>query len=274
MRKCLRCGADIPDAGSALCPACGAEILSSRRRKIWPIALVQIVLAAAFMFIFKFPKMMIAVFVGFILIATLLSAWMKSKPLAARPAPQVSSSHPIAFRVLSVLIALGALTVFATLLFGSVISLNNWELWQKYDGQPHHRADFVVDQTYFQKLRKGGIDVYARGTVEGSKEWMNLQPYLGSARPHNWGELDDLVPEGTSIPIDLFPEMKGRMRVRVHGAIPAADGYRAAAASALKNSLIILIATAGMLFLLVRIRRSICDENAPASAAQAVSNFQ
>lgn len=248
---------------------CAAKMLSARGKNIWVVALVQMILCVAFMSIFKFPKVMIVGFAGFILMATLLSAWMRSRPIAARPAPLVSSAHPIAFRVLSVFVGLGALVVISTLIFGSVIFLNNWDLWQKYKGQPYHRTDFIVTRTYFQKLGKGGVDVYASGTVDGNKEWMSLQPFLGKVRAHDEGELDDLVPEGTSIPIYLFPGMKGRMRIRVYGETPSAEGYYRAAISDLNTSLFILAITIAALFVLIRIRRAISDDvsDAPQTVA-------
>jgi hypothetical protein len=250
---------------------CGGQIMAAQKKRVWIGVLVQITIAFIFMSVFKFPRVMFAGFAVFVLIVTALTAWgLKSRQSVTRPALRTSSSHPIAFRVLSVLIAIGALVVVSCLLFGFVAFANNWELSQKYKDQPYHRSDFIVTRTYFQRTGKGGLDLYASGTVDGNKEWMNLQPFLGNVRPHDEGELNDLVPEGTSIPIYLFPGMKGHMRIRVYSETPSAEGYYRAAMSAVKTSLSILAVTIVVLFFLVRFRQAISDEIAP--AAQAVAS--
>ncbi len=98
--------------------------------------------------------------------------------------------------------------------------MNSYSSWQRYEGQSYHRADFEVTRAYFQRGSKGGISVYASGTVDGQREWMDLESYVPT-RPRSQSELDEQVPTGTSIPIYLFPDLKGRSRVRVFAAIPA-----------------------------------------------------
>ena len=76
-----------------------------------------------------------------------------------------------------------------------------------------------MTHTYYQRGSKGAVDAYASGMVDGNREWMSLRPYLPTV-PRSEAELDQRVPIGTSIPIDLFPEMKGRLRVRVYSDTP------------------------------------------------------
>jgi hypothetical protein len=73
--------------------------------------------------------------------------------------------------------------------------------------------------------------MYASGMVDGQREWMGLYPYL-HPRPRNEEELDERVPIGTSIPIYLFPELKGRSRVRVYADTPPAEAYHREAITA------------------------------------------
>jgi hypothetical protein len=112
---------------------------------------------------------------------------------------------------------------------------------------------------YYQRQPKGGIDVYASGTVEGNREWMNLLPYLHST-PHDQEELESRVPAGTSIPVYLFPDLKGRTRVRVFEQTPPAEAYYNAAKTALNDALLGLALTGGIIFLLVRLRRACFDQ--------------
>ena len=109
-----------------------------------------------------------------------------------------------------------------------------------------------MTRVYYQKQGKG-TDVYASGTVEGRREWMNLAPYV-QVMPHGQSELEESVPVGTSIPIYLFPDMKGRSRVRVYQEVPTAESYHRAAMSALRNGLGCLAICGGILFLLLRLR--------------------
>lgn len=236
---------------------------------MWVFALIQIVITVVFMSVFKFPKVMIVAFVSFILLGTVLSAWRKPGQMTARTAPQIPSSHPIAFRVLSLFVGLAVFAIMSILLFGFVIFMNNWTRWQQYQGQPYHRAEFVVTRTYYQKHSKGGADIYASGTVEGHKEWMSLGPFLGD-RPRSGEELNDRVPEGTSIPIYLFPGMKGRMRVEVYSETPIAEGYHRAAIIDLNIALRALGAAITLLFLLILMRRAISKENNPGLAVPAL----
>ena len=260
IRKCARCGFEPGDTVASVCPMCGTSISGipsgtkiASSSRIWIGALVQFAFATTFMLVFKFPKFMIVFFGVMIVIGTAFSAWAKQRTLAPR-APQRPLSHPTLFKFLSLGIAICSLALFSIVLFGFVIFLNNWNDWHRYEGQPYHRADFVVMRTYYQRGSKGAVDAYASGMVDGSREWMGLRPYLQTV-PRSPEDLDTRVPVGTSIPIYLFPEMKGRSRVRVYEVTPTAEGYHRAAINALNRSLEGLIIIGILIFVLSRSRK-------------------
>ena len=261
-RQCAKCGLVLGDASAATCPGCGARIGPSVGA-LWIVALIQIAAATTFMLVFRFPRILIVIFGAVILIATALSLRIKLKP-APGPRPQQRPlSHPTLFRILSVAIALCSIVIFSILLFGFVMFANSWSSWEQYKGAAYHRADFLVTHVYFQRGSKGGVDAYASGTVEGGREWMSLPRSL-YATTRNQSELEESVPVGTSIPIYLFPQMKGRARVRVYQEVPTAETYHREAINALKNSLSGLALSGGILFVLLRLRRSCFDESQPA----------
>ena len=247
----------------------GARIAS--RPNLWIGALVQFAFMTTFMLVFRFPKILIAFFGVMIVLGTTLTGWAKRKQLAPRP-PQRPLSHPTLFKVLSLGIAFCSLVLFSTLLFGFVIFLNNWNDWHRYQGQPYHRTEFVVAHTYYQRGSKGSVDAYASGIVEGQREWMGLRPYLTTV-PRSEAELDDQVPVGTSIPIYLFPAMKGRSRVRVYSDTPPAEDYRRTAMNAVNYGLGGAVLSAAVIFVLIRLRRMCFAETdssiQPLAASQA-----
>jgi len=204
------------------------------------------------MTLFKFPRIMIAVFAALILIGTAFSARAKVVR-SASPAPLPPLRNPQQFRILSAAIAVAALALLCTFLFGFVIFMNAWDSWHRYEGQRYEKTEFEVSRVYYQRHGRGGIDLFASGTVDGQREWMTLTSWLQS-RPHNQGELEDMVPEGTSIPIYLFPDLKGRSRVRARGPIPPAEAYEQTAMKALHYGLFLATVLAAILWLLFRLR--------------------
>lgn len=82
-------------------------------------------------------------------------------------------------------------------------------LWHRYEGQPFHPAEFVVEQDYYQPNSRAA-DLYARGTVDGNREWMDLVPYLQSQNlphwPHGRAELELAVPPGNIDSHLFFPQ--------------------------------------------------------------------
>jgi hypothetical protein len=267
LQKCPKCGLDLAGMTAQSCPICGTSFVESRVRgsslgsgrgaRICFGALLQFAIASIFMLAFGFPKFMIAFFGAFILIAAVLSIWMKSRPVPASRTPQPPVAHPVLFRILSLAVGVCAVVCFSFLLFGFVIFANSWSNWQRYKDQSYHRADFQVTRVYYQRHGKG-TDVYASGKVDGQREWMSLSPYL-QAVVRGQGELEERVPVGTSIPIYLFPEMKGRSRVRVYSEVPTAEAYYRAAINALRWGLGGLAISGGILFVLLRLR-AMCFE--------------
>jgi len=84
--------------------------------------MVQITFATIFMLAFGFPKIMIAIFLAVILIATALSARLKARATLIQPArPQKPLAHPTLFRILGFISALCVLAFVCFLLFGFVI---------------------------------------------------------------------------------------------------------------------------------------------------------
>lgn len=219
------------------------------------------------MLVFKFPKPMIAVFAAFILIGTGLSTIIKSRPVGAPAAPQRPVSNRLLFRIVSVALGLSWFATLCILLFGFVSFMNSWDRWHRYEGHPYQRTDFVVTRTYFQTHTRGGPSIYASGTVDGGKEWMDLGPYL-KFRPHSQDELDTHVAAGTVISVYFFPDLKGRTRVQVSSNPPPAEASRRAAMSTLNSSLVGLAVMAGIIFVLVLLRRS-CYADTQVSFQQA-----
>ena len=183
------------------------------------------------------------------------------RPVAQRPVAQRQVSRPVLYGTLSLATILCAFAFFVVALFGFVIFINAWNRWQLYEGQPFHRADFEVGKAYFQRGNRGAVYLYASGTVEGQNEWMNLEPYL-HARPRSQEELDESVPAGTSIPVYLFPDMKGRARVQVVGPPPAEASKQQATNTAI-HTLLSLAILGFLIFVLVWVRGLCCAEAWP-----------
>lgn len=223
---------------------------------------------AAFMLIFRFPKIQIAIFGVVITVGTLLSSWMKQRSVALPRTLSKNITHPAMFRVLSIGIALCSIVLFSTVLFGFVIFINNWNDWHRYEGQPYHATTFQVIRVYYQRHSKS-VDLYASGLVDGQREWMSLRPYL-QTRPRNQSELEEAVPVGTIIPIYLFPELKGRLRVEIYSDLPPAEAFHRSAINAVNYGLTSLAACLVLLFILARLRRLCFSETTTAVTATAL----
>ena len=267
VRKCPKCSFDLSNAPTPICPGCGTPTLVTSRPGRWIVAVIQIALSTIFMLVFKFPKPMIVVFAAFILAGTALSAVVKPRPVGAKAAPPRPVSNRLLFGVLSVALVVSSFVTLCILLFGFVSFMNSWDRWHQYEGHAYQRADFVVTRAYFQRHTRGGPDLYASGTIEGNKEWMSLGPYLRYV-PRSQEELDAGLTPGTAIPVFFFPDMKGRARVQVLSDPPPAEAARRAARATLNASLIGLAVMAGIVFLLVLLRRS-CYTDTETSLQQA-----
>jgi hypothetical protein len=261
VRKCLKCGFDLSNATSPICPGCGTPALVLPRARRWIGASIQIALSTIFMLVFGFPKVMIVVFAALIVAGTAVSTLVRPRPAGAPVAPQRPVSNPLLFKIVSIAIALCSFAMVSILLFGFVMFMNAWDRWHRYEGHRYERTDFVVKQVYYQAHR-GGPDIYASGIVEGNKEWMSLRPYLNYV-PRSQEELDSRVGAGTVIPVYFFPDIKGRSRVQVLSDPPPAEASRRTAMSTLNSSLIGLGITAGIIFLLFLLRRSCYADTEP-----------
>ena len=253
IRKCPKCSLDLTDPSAKVCPMCGSSLALAAKKPLLIIAVFQICVASAFMLLFRFPKWMIAAFAGMILVGTLTSSLVKSQTTTTARWPQPVPTRPLLFRAVSIGLALSFLGCVCFGLFGFVIFMNSWNDWHRYEGQPYHVTTFQVTRVYYQKHSKS-IDMYASGMVDGQREWMGLYPYL-HPRPRTEAELDERVPIGTSIPIYLFPELKGRLRVRVYADTPPAEAYHRDAITAANYGLMGLAICGALLFVLNRARR-------------------
>jgi hypothetical protein len=261
LRRCPKCGLDLTDPAARSCPICGTTLVALPGSKIWIGALIQFAVVGGFLLIFGFPRFMVLIFGAVILVGTALSAYLKPQQAGPRPAPRKPTRHFILFRVVSLAIAACSLAFFATLLFGFVMFMNAWNRWHQYEGQPFHQTSFEVVRAYYQKSTSAhsGPSVYASGTVEGQREWMSLLPYLHTI-PHDQDELDMRVGAGTSIPIYLFPNLKGRARVQVlEYGLPAQVSHQQAM-DTLNYGLGGLALTGAIIFLLLRLRRVCFDD--------------
>jgi hypothetical protein len=254
IRKCPKCGHDLTDTTASTCPLCGARFTRAAGASVWIGALFQFAVGTTFMLVFRFPKFMIAGFGFFILVGTLIASWAKTRPIP-RPTPRGPITRPVLLRLLSVMIAIFGFAFVCFLLFGFVMFINNWNDWHRYEGQPFHRSTFEVRQVYYQKVGKGGVDLYASGNVEGQKEWMSLRPYIGPPLPRNQGQLEERIPVGAQIKIYLFPEMKGRSRIRVYTETPPAEDYHRTAMNALNYGLTGLVLSGIAIFVMTRLRQ-------------------
>ncbi|HKU27690.1 MAG TPA: hypothetical protein VJQ54_19625 [Candidatus Sulfotelmatobacter sp.] len=212
------------------------------------------------MLLFRFPKIMILIFVIMILIGTAFSVWMKPRQAAARMLPQRPVSNPVLLRIIGFFIALSSLICVALVIFGFAIFMNAWTRWHQYEGQSYHRSDFQVKHVFYQRRGKGGIDISASGLVEGKPESLSLLPYVHTM-PRNEAELDSRVPVGAVIPVYLFPNLKGRARVQVYDPVPPAEASHRMAISTVKNFLLALAVMGIALFVLSRLRELCFAEN-------------
>ena len=213
---------------------------------------------------------MIAFVAGITLLATAFPDRWKPRPRPSRTTvPQRNVSHPALYKVLGLGIAVTTLSLVIIVLFSLVMFLNANSRAHLYEGKPYHRSSFRVEQVYYHKStgKSTTIDIFARGTVEGKREWMDLLPYL-HALPHDQPELNDLVPAGTEIPIYLFPDLKGQTRVQIYRDTLPAENYRRAASRAVNAGLLGGAIAAGLLVILVRLRRACEGENKTPFAPQ------
>jgi len=168
------------------------------------------------------------------------------------------TSQPVSKILLSLSIAILGFAFLICLLFGFVTFVNAHNALKRVQGQPYHATAFQVIRPYYQKsagMHGPHVSVYASGMVEGKKEWMDLVPYLKRA-PRDQAELNGSVPPGTTIPVYLFPNLKGRSRIQLIDVLPPGEASRRTETWVLRCAPLGLAVTGSLIFLLVRIRRS------------------
>lgn len=168
------------------------------------------------------------------------------------------SSQPMSVILLGVTIAILGLAFLSCLLFGFVTFLNAHIAFKRVQGQAYHATAFQVTRPYYQKsagMHGPDVAVYASGTVEGNKEWMDLLPYL-KRYPPGQAELNDSVPPGTVIPVYLFPNLKGQSRIQVIDVLPPGEASRRTEIWVLRRAPVALAVLGALILLLVRVRQS------------------
>jgi hypothetical protein len=267
-RQCSKCGLYLSDNSLAACPQCGANIVALPTVTRWIGALLQVGVSTTFMLVFGFPRIMVAIFAGLILLGTFVSSRLKPRVAGAHVSPLRTILRPTLYRVLSIAIALSTFAVIVIALFGFVMFMNSWDRWHRYEGQAYQRSEFQVVRAYYQTHTKGGPDIYASGTVDGQREWMDLRQYLHTL-PHDQNELDARAPRGTSIPVYLFPGLKGRTRVQMNNGVLPSESSQREAMVTLKYGLGSLSVAGFLLLVLIRLRRECFVEAEPALSAAA-----
>ena len=270
--RCPACGFESDNFPDRACPQCGNKLPRPVSVLPWLAALVHVFLLTAFMFAFHLPRPIIAFFALVSFFAAVLSFRLRRRALASpKPLPRPVSSQPTSVIRLNLIIAALSLAFLACLLFGFVIFINAYNAVQRVQGQPYHATTFQVIRPYYQKsagMHGPDISVYTSGMVEGNKEWMNLRPYL-KRNPSNQAELDSLVPPGTTIPVYLFPNLKGRSRIQVIDALPPGEAGRRTEMLVLRRVPVVVAVLGALIFLLIRIRRSYASSAAQTIAASA-----
>jgi hypothetical protein len=154
----------------------------------------------------------------------------------------------------------GSLFVLGSL-FGFVFYMNTSSQEQLYQGATYHATTFRVTSVRYSRVwsmdgqHGGHFETYASaiGIVEGQKESMDLLPYV-NAIPRDQYQLMDWVPEGTVIPVYLFPTLRGVNRIQIIGAVPTAEGYQRRATWA-SNRALPLVGGIGVLMSLLGLGR-------------------
>ena len=159
----------------------------------------------------------------------------------------------VGIRLLDLMIAIcGSLFVLGSL-FGFVFYMNSSSREQLYQGAPYHATAFRVTSVQYHRVSAGYTDASAIGIVEGQKESMDLLPYLNRI-PQNQSQLMGWVPEGTVIPVYLFPTLRGQSRIQLIHAVPTKEWYRGRATWA-SNRALPVVGAIGILAALLSLAR-------------------
>jgi len=142
-------------------------------------------------------------------------------------------------RLLDLTIAVGGTLFVLGSLFGFVFYANSSSRAQLYKGAPYYATTFRVTSVQFYEHVSPGpayTQATAVGIVDGQKESIDLIPYLDRL-PRSQHELRVHVPEGTVIPVYLFPTLEGQNRIQLIRTVPPAQAYRGQATWASNRAL-------------------------------------
>lgn len=128
--------------------------------------------------------------------------------------------------VCGTLFVLGSMFVF-------VFYMNSSSRAELYEGAPYRQTAFRVTSVQYSLVQfidgehgmRSETHASAIGIVEGQKESMDLLPYLQGI-PRDQYQLMNWVPEGTIIPVYLFPTLRGQNRIQVIFEVPTEVCYQ------------------------------------------------
>jgi hypothetical protein len=157
------------------------------------------------------------------------------------------------------LFVLGSFFVFA-------IYMNASSRERLYQGAPYHATTLrVTSVQYSQAMVSDGEQgahsetyAYAIGIVEGQRESMDLLSYLNTT-PRSQSQLTEWVPEGTVIPVYLFPTLSGQNRIQPIHEVPTEEWYHRRAAWA-SNGAFPVVGAIGILTALLSVARFYLSE--------------
>ena len=172
-----------------------------------------------------------------------------------------NAPYPALLRVATFGVVLSG-TLLLTSFIGSFVMFMNTREDAKQESVGTYRAtSFYVLQTYWQKgaLASGhNVDsptrAFARGTVDGHQEWMDLIPILKFI-PKDQQTVTRAFPEGTIIPVYYNPQLQGEYRVRPLSATLPAEANRHASSVIFRYGMLALLITGTMLFGCLRLRK-------------------
>jgi hypothetical protein len=197
-------------------------------------------------------------------------------PYAETHCPQCGSNFTpqppatLGTRLLDVLIAICATVFVFALLYVFTSYMNTSPRAELYDGAPYHATTFRVISVHYERRVVVGAEgvtstqtiASAAGIVEGQKEWMDLLPYIF---PKDQDQLRQAFPEGTVIPVYLFPTLRGENRIQRVGGAPPAEQYQQKVAWITNRALPVAAALGMLTALLTFMRVSLSRNRAVAS---------
>lgn len=159
------------------------------------------------------------------------------------------------------------ITVSGTLFFLAAVGalgfyLDSSSRAELYRGVPYHATTFRVISVQYSPpvvVADGpstGPIASAVGIVEGQRESMDLLPYIF---PRDRSDLMERFPEGTVIPVYLFPTLSGVNRIQRIGVSPSQKFQRQSAWAS--NRALPLVGGMGMLLALLILWRFFLSRN-------------